>query len=198
MDNNTNTCNLLDASAIGGPTKSPSSIVQNVASYFQIPTVNNNSSCKKDVVSIDSVRWHNYNHSGSEMTPDMLCGVAKITSSSDSTIDGLNQQLSGMFQGMTDTITKTDQYMESFQSNTFSTNDANLQTTVNSILMNKVTDSDKINSEYLNVSNITVLQRNTMYTVWCLIALICFMVTAGVISYIMKNVGDGGGGGGVE
>ena len=116
IDNSSETCNLYPSSAVSmssGP-PSQSDIRNNVDTYLSIPTVNNNSSCKKDVIPIDSVRFENYVPLGQTMTPNTLCGLAKLINTQNTQINNIETNMNSLFSTIGGMLTQVDNYYENF------------------------------------------------------------------------------------
>lgn len=67
-------------------------------------TINNNSSCNKNVNKIDTRAWSSYTNTGVMMTPDTKCALTNATTRQSSETELLRQQLSDIAQQIVDKI----------------------------------------------------------------------------------------------
>jgi PAN domain len=181
MDTASN-CNLYPSSALDMTTPKPNGQINyGVATYLQIPTVINNSSCKKDVKTVDSVRLQNYVPSGQVMTPDMECGLGKRISRQNKQIDHLEKTMSDKISSMVSALTSSYNFSEGFDGGFRSTVDANSATARQAIQqLEDLSPEDirnlDISEDMVNVSSIQVVQKNTMLTIWCIVGVLFFLL----------------------
>jgi hypothetical protein len=190
MDNNAQTCNLYPSSAVfmSDTPPSTSDIRNNVDTYLSIPTVNNHSSCNKDVIPIDSVRFQNYVPLGQTMTPNTFCGLQKKINWQNNQVNAFETNMDSMFTSIGNMLNTVDNYYENFSTfeETTSSNAETISSAV-SILKSMSFDATNdrnllISDEMVNVSNIQVVQKNSMLMVWCIVATL-FILLAFVLIY---------------
>jgi hypothetical protein len=152
-----------------------------------MPEVINNPSCKKDVIDIDSVRWNHYpmnlgdypNIGLVEMSQDKLCGVKARTNETTKSINKMKGSLDNMVQTMSDAITGGTLY---YANEGFSLGSDSFGDSVNLLASINSNGSQSITPEYVNVSNINVIQKNTMFTIWCVLTFVMFIVAMVLLS----------------
>jgi hypothetical protein len=117
------------------------------------------------------------------MSPDTLCGLSKKTNTIEKEITSSNNSIHRMFSKMTGAINEANSdYLEGY-SNFYGQLADNSQTLSSSIaLIKQNKDIREISPEYVDVSKITVLQKNTMLIVWSLVAFVFFMIAMGLLS----------------
>jgi len=158
--------------------------------YLRLPKVENNASCSKEIMEIDSIAWENYKKSSRNMTKDTICGLAKVTEPGMNVKNNLKTEIADVAKEIIDRI--------NILGNSSTGLDSNMEKT-KSQLLNNIEIYKKINEEYsknkntyaVNISGIltdsdsNVLQENYNYMFWSILAI-------GLIIIIMnmKNKSD--------
>jgi hypothetical protein len=86
----TNTCYPKNSSMYPKGVRTPNSKTD---LYVRKPSVNNSSSCSKDIVNIDSVQWTDFTNTNTEMTPSTLCGLSKEVNSEQTDLDAMKAKM---------------------------------------------------------------------------------------------------------
>lgn len=189
MNNNNGTCNLYPASAIPMSDSPPSTsdIKNNIDTYLSIPNVSNNSTCKKDVIPIDSVRFENYVPSGQTMSSSTLCGLGKRINSQNQQISGIENKMNSMFLNIGNMLSKVENYYENFSTFHDSVSDSSETisgslTTLKQMSLESTNNKNVlVNDEMVNVSDIDVVQKNSMFIVWCIVATLFVILAFGLL-----------------
>ncbi len=146
------------------------------------PTVNNNSSCSKNVVNIDSLQWKNYQKNTEMMTPETVCGLKKTIAPEFNTTEELRQRLGDVADKIINKISQLstlndDMYKQmGIDKNVLGEN------------LNKYKELSKSyhnykNSELRNIdgivkdSNVVVLFKNYNYILWSILAIVILIIT---------------------
>jgi hypothetical protein len=189
MNNETGTCQLYPASAVSMASSPPppNQIKNNMDTYLAIPKVLNHSTCKKDVLPIDSVRFENYVPSGQSMTSSTLCGLGKRIRSQNQQISGIEKQMDGMFLNIGSMLNKVENYYENFTTfhDSVSESSATISGSLTALQESSVETTNKknilVNDEMVNVSDIDVVQKNSMFIVWCIVATLFVLLAFGLL-----------------
>ena len=189
MNNETGTCQLYPASAVSMASSPPppNQIKNNMDTYLAIPKVSNSSTCKKDVLPIDSVRFENYVPSGQSMTSSTLCGLGKRIRSQNQQISGIEKQMDGMFLNIGSMLNKVENYYENFTTfhDSVSESSATISGSLTALQESSVESTNKknilVNDEMVNVSDIDVVQKNSMFIVWCIVATLFVLLAFGLL-----------------
>jgi len=150
-----------------------------------MPIINNNISCSKKVIGIDTLEWNNFVNTGVPMSNDTVCGLEKATENENINRDALKVQLSSIADQIVNKIT----YLQSLNSNL--NNQMGIDKTVlDKNLMRYKTlskqynqykneDSTNING-ILTDSDIVLLQENYSYLFWSILAIAIITITINI------------------
>ena len=140
--------------------------------YVRTPTVENNSTCRKEIVNIDSNQWKNYIKSGSLMTPSTQCNLMNSTLLQQKLLDSLSKQIDVLANKIQ--IKNSD--FKTKQKNSISQINKN-----NNVIKNSTNDYKEIvkyNEEQqsyldgmLDDSRLVMLQQNQKYIMWSVLTL---------------------------
>jgi len=153
----------------------------NVTTYLRDPSVNNSSSCSKNVKPIDSVEWESYKKSGNQMTPNTLCGLAKNVQPSQEQLNTMRGNLAILADQIINITNKFKNQNNSL--NVQSYVDTNL---LNDSLTQYILTSEKF-AEFkkygnpningiLNDTQIKVKQNSYVYIFWAILAIIFLLL----------------------
>ena len=160
----------------------PKQYLQGVDLYYLDPSIQNNASCGKDVVNIDSLEWSKFQSTGTQMTPNTTCGLSKLTAEQIAERDQIQNQLSVLAQEIVD---KTN-YLESLNT------DMTTKMGVNrSVLDDDLAKYKKLAEHFKGLqgqgsaningivsdSDIRILQENYTYMFWSILAIAIVIAT---------------------
>ena len=181
FDRTNNNCWLKDKNMFprGSRNEDP-----NLNMYIRIPKVENDNSCSKHIVPIDSISWDNYMKSGVSMEKNTVCGLAKVVEPSIESTNEMKQQIA-------DLAAKIVEKINNLAYGSIQLNNEMDQTTAE--LVQNMDKYKKINQDFakqstvyaVNISGILsetdqqVLQQNYNYMFWSVLAI-------GIIIIIMN------------
>jgi len=147
-----------------------------------MPIINNNNSCAKNVDTIDTINWDAYAKTGVPMSQNTVCGLEKATQNENINRDAIRMQLAAIADEIVNKIT----YLESLNldlNNQMGIDktvlDANLkkyQAISKQYNQYKASDAMNING-ILTDSSIVVLQENYSYLFWSILAIAVVVIT---------------------
>jgi len=181
FDRSNNNCWLKDSNMFP---KAPRYENSNIDMYIRMPKIDNDNSCSKNIVPIDSVSWDRYNKSGKNMTLDTTCGLAKVVEPSIQTTNEMKQKIA-------DLASKIVEKINSLASSSTQLNDE-MDKTKNELVKN-MDKYKKINEDFskesaiyaVNINGVLsetdqqVLEQNYNYMFWSILAI-------GIIIIIMN------------
>jgi len=181
FDRSNNNCWLKDSNMFP---KGPRYENSNIDMYIRMPKIENDNSCNKNIVPIDSVSWDRYNKSGRNMTLDTTCGLANVVQPSIQTTDEMKQQIADLAAKIVEKINTLASYNTQLNKEMDKTSED---------LVNNMDKYKKINEEFskqsssyaVNINGILsetdqqVLQQNYNYMFWSILAI-------GIIIIIMN------------
>lgn len=147
-----------------------------------MPIINNNNSCAKNVDTIDTLNWDAYAKTGVPMSQNTVCGLEKATQNENINREVLRMQLASIADEIVNKIT----YLESLNlnlNNQMGIDKTVLDTNLKkyqalSIQYNQYKTSDAMNiNGILTDSDIVVLQENYSYLFWSILAIAVVVIT---------------------
>jgi hypothetical protein len=173
FDRSNNNCWLKDGNMFP---KAPRNEDLNIDMYVRMPNVDNDNSCSKNIVPIDSVSWDRYKKSGVNMAKDTTCGLAKVVEPSIQTTSQMKQQIA-------DLAAKIVEKINTLASTSTELNEEMDQTSTE--LVKNMDKYKKINKEFskqtatyaVNINGILsetdqqVLHQNYNYMFWSILAI---------------------------
>lgn len=152
----------------------------------KMPIINNNESCTKKVIGIDTLEWDKYSNTGVPMSNKTVCGLKKATQNENINNEALRKQLASLADEIVNKIT----YMQSLNSNL-----NNQMSTDKNMLEQNLTKYRSLSKQYneyntvevtningiLSDSDITVLQENYSYLFWSILAVAVVVITINAI-----------------
>lgn len=150
--------------------------------YFRNPMVQNNTSCTKNMETIDTLQWEKYEKTGVPMSQNTVCGLQKATQNENINRDALRTQLDSIADEIVNKIT----YLESLNSDlrnqmgidksVLEENLKKYKALSKQYTQYKTVDATNING-ILSDSDIVVLQENYSYLFWSILALAVVVIT---------------------
>jgi hypothetical protein len=157
---------------------------------------NNNNSCSKTIVNIDSNQWENYKKSNVQMNPNTKCGMNKITIDQQKHIKDLNNQMEIVSTSMLDKINILENEYNKTNKN-INNNDLESKKKIKEYKEYKIeiqkiiadNENKKIKEGYTNMNIIdniledsTIVERQSTfsYIMWCYLALVLILYTINV------------------
>jgi hypothetical protein len=147
-----------------------------------MPMINNNKSCTKNIDTIDTINWDAYAKTGVPMSQNTVCGLEKATQNENIYRDAIKMQLAAIADEIVNKIT----YLISL--NTSMNNQMGIDKTVLQENLKKYQEISKQYNQYNSVdstningilsdSDIVVLQENYSYLFWSILAIAIVVVT---------------------
>ena len=181
FDRSNNNCWLKNSNMFP---RAPRNENLNLDMYIRIPSVDNDNSCSKNIVPIDSVSWDRYKKSGVNMAKDTTCGLAKVVEPSIQSTNEMKQQIADLAGKIVEKI------------NTLASSSTQLNAEMDKTSADLLKNMDKykkINEDFskqsgtyaVNINGILsetdqqVLQQNYNYMFWSILAI-------GIIIIIMN------------
>jgi hypothetical protein len=147
-----------------------------------MPIINNNNSCTKNVDTIDTLNWDAYAKTGVPMSQNTVCGLKKATQNENINREVLRMRLASIADEIVNKIT----YLESLNLNlnnqmgidktVLDTNLKKYQALSKQYHQYKTSDAINING-ILTDSDIVVLQENYSYLFWSILAIAVVVIT---------------------
>jgi len=150
--------------------------------------INNDNSCNKNVVNVDTLQWNNYKLSPTQMSPTTTCGLTRATKPQQDEVESLRKQLVDIANQIVEKII----YFESLNVNMI--NQMGIDKNVLDSNLKKYKElgkkfgvlngSDMSNvNEIIEDSKINVSNGNFNYTFWGILAIIIILITIKILRY---------------
>lgn len=209
FDNNTGNCWLKTPNFVQQAAQANNGSVvlsQGFDTYIRNPTFQTDESCSQDLNAIDSVQWTGYpgTSDGAIMQSGTACGLKKFTEDKKRELDKDNNHLQSITSELGDHGSEVKKFMngkEGFlEREQMEHKGVYTQSIKNHSLISKAAKAHAFISLYesqgpqinnmLSVSDVTVLQQSTQYSLWLAIAFLVLAAAIFVVQFVLKNKGE--------
>ena len=185
FNNTTQTCSIINNSI--AQIKSTMFPTLNTDLYIRNSSINNSSTCNKNITNVDSILWKNYVKSNTLMTPTTTCSLKQSNTTPQTNLSNVSVQLNSVTQQIIDILNFLDSLNSDIQKQVGINSDTIKENLAKYNAVNSEINSFATNQQNLNVNNIVndsdtrVLQENYTYMLWSILAIATVIVTINIM-----------------